>query len=54
MNIERLVTSWVLLVAGWAAYGVHAITDSLFAAVVALVLFVGACYGFVRTLMDAA
>lgn len=52
MNVERMVTSWVLLIAGWAAYGINAITDSLFAAVVALVLFVGAIYGFISSILE--
>lgn len=47
----NIATAWVLLIAGWAAYGVNAVTGSLFSAVVACVLFVGAIYGFVRGIM---
>lgn len=53
MNIESLAISWVLLLAGWLAYLCSAIADAPIFGWAALVLFVGAAYGFFKTILEA-
>lgn len=49
---ERFYSAWLLLIAGWASRGLAHVFDSELALWAALVLFVGALYGFTRFLID--